>query len=364
MRPGSAPSAPRRQPPALATAAAATLLAALSVSGAARAQAPATTAREPLATLQVAAAVTPSERVLDGTVEAVNQATVSAQTAGRVEAIYFDVNDLVPAGAVLVRIRSTEQVAGLAQAQAALKEATAREAEAQTRFERIQDMYQRRVVARATLDEASAARDAAAARLLAARAGLDAAREGVAYTEIRAPYGGVVTHRHVRVGEAVAPGMPLMSGASLDALRVVIEVPQSLVEPVRHVRKAAVYLDGRRIEATGLTLFPAADPQTGTFRARLDLPAGVTGLAPGMFVKVGLVTGEARRLLVPAGAIVERSELRAVYVVGDDGRIALRQVRLGQVRGDQVEVLAGLADGERIALDPSAAGLRARRPVP
>jgi membrane fusion protein, multidrug efflux system len=340
------------------------LLAALAVSGLARARAPADAAREPLATLDVAAAVTPSERVLDGTVEAVNQATVSAQTAGRVETVLFDVNEVVPAGAVLVRIRSTEQVAGLAQAQAALKEATAREAEAQARYGRIEDMYQRRVVARATFDEASAARDAAVARLLAARAGLEAAREGVAYTEVRAPYAGVVTHKHVRAGEAVAPGMPLLSVAALDALRVVIEVPQSLAEPVRRMRKAAVYLDGRRIEATGLTLFPAAEPQTGSFRARLDLPAGVAGLAPGMFVKVGLVTGEAKRLLVPAGAVVERSELRAVYVVADDGRIALRQVRLGQVRGDQVEVLAGLVDGERIALDPSAAGLRARRPVP
>ena len=99
-----------------------------------------------------------------------------------------------------LRIRSTEQVAGLTQAQAALKEATAREAEAQTRYERINDMYQRRVVAKATLDEASAARDAAVARLSAARAGLDAAREGVAYTEVRAPYSGVVTQKLVQVG--------------------------------------------------------------------------------------------------------------------------------------------------------------------
>ena len=133
-----------------------------------------------LATMVVTSREAPAERVLDGTVEAVNQSTVSAQTAGRVEAILFDVNDKVPAGALIMRIRSTEQVANLTQAQAALKEATAREAEAQTRYERIADMYQRRVVAKATYDEASAARDAAVARLIAARAGLEAAREGVA----------------------------------------------------------------------------------------------------------------------------------------------------------------------------------------
>jgi RND family efflux transporter MFP subunit len=262
---------------------------------------------------------------------------------------------------VILRIRSTEQVAGLTQAQAALKEATAREAEAQVRYQRINDMYQRRVVAKATLDEASAARDAAVARLIAARAGLDAAREGVAYTEVRAPYSGVVTQKFVQLGELVTPGTPLMAGASLDALRVVAEVPQSVIEQVRKVHKAVVYIDGRRVESIGLTLFPSAQPQTNTFRVRIELPKGVQGLAPGMFVKVGLVTGAADLLLVPRAAVVERSEMRAVYVVAPDGRVGLRQVRLGHVRGDQIEILAGLVAGDTIARDPAAAAARAYR---
>jgi RND family efflux transporter MFP subunit len=342
---------------------------ALAVAALAVAQAPAAARAEAasasggLATQVVGEEYTPTVRLLEGTVEAVNQATVSAQTAGRVTGIYVDVNEVVPAGALMVRIRSTEQVSNLTQARAGLQEATAREAEAQARYARIQDMYQRRVVAKATLDEASAARDAAVARLLAARAGLEAAREGVSYTEIRAPYAGVVTQKLVQVGESVVPGTPLMAGASLDALRVVAEVPQSVVEQVRAVRKAVVYVDGRRIESTGFTLYPAAQPQTSTFRARIDLPKGVEGLAPGMFVKVGLVTGGSERLLVPRSAIVERSEMRGVYVVAADGKVTLRQVRLGHARGDRVEILAGIVAGERIALDPTAAGLKARQPA-
>ena len=249
----------------------------------------------------------------------------------------------------------------MTQAQAALKEATAREAEAQQRYQRINDMYQRRVVARATFDEASAARDAAVARASAARAGLDAAREGVAYTEVRAPYSGVVTQKFVQLGELVAPGTPLVAVASLDAMRVVVEVPQSVIEQVRKVRKAIVHVDGQRVEATGLTLFPSAQPQTSTFRVRIELPKSVQGLAPGMFVKVGLVTGAADLLLVPRAAVVERSEMRAVYVVGPDGRVSLRQVRLGHVRGDQIEILAGLVAGDTIARDPAAAAARAYR---
>ena len=317
-----------------------------------------------LATVTVGEESSMTERMLDGTVEAVHQATISAQTAGRVAAINVDVNDYVPAGTIVMRLHSLEQVAGLSQAQAALKEATARESEAQTRYDRIRDMYSRQVVAKATLDEATAARDAAAARLVAARAGLDAAREGVSYTEIRAPYAGVVTQKFVQVGETVAPGTPLIAGASLDALRVIVEIPQSIVEQVRAQNKAAVYVAGRRIESTAITFYPSAAPQTNTFRARVELPKDLQGLAPGMFVKVGFVTGELQRLLVPRSAIVERSEMRAVYVVAADGRVSLRQVRLGHASGDRVEILAGLAAGDLVAVDPTAAGIRARQPAP
>jgi membrane fusion protein, multidrug efflux system len=297
----------------------------------------------------------PLERQLDGTIEAVNQGTVAAQTSGRVAAILYDVNDFVPAGAVIVRLRATEQRSGLLQAQAALREATAREAEAQTRYQRIADMYDRKVVAKAMLDEATANRDAAVARLAAARAALQSAQEGVAYTEIRAPYAGIVTKRNVEVGETVRPGTPIMSGLSLQFLRVAVDVPQSIVEQVRRIRKAAVYVNGRRIEATKLTVFPEAAAPSNTFRARLELPENAADLYPGMFVKVGFVTGDADRLLVPARALVERSEVTAVYVIDASGRTSLRQVRPGHRFEDQVEVLAGLGAGERVAIDPIAA---------
>lgn len=313
---------------------------------------------EALDSFVVTAERTPLERQLDGTIEAVNQGTVAAQTSGRVAAILYDVNDFVPAGAVIVRLRATEQRTGLLQAEAALREATAREAEAQTRYQRLADMYERKVVARAVLDEATANRDVAVARLAAARAALASAQEGVAYTEIRAPYAGIVTKRHVEVGETVTPGTSIMSGLSLQFLRVAVDVPQSIVEQVRRIRKAAVYVNGRRIEATKLTVFPEAATPSNTFRARLELPENAADLYPGMFVKVGFVIGEADRLLVPARALIERSEVTAVYVIDASGRTSLRQVRRGHRFEDKVEVLAGLGAGERVALDPIAAMTR------
>jgi len=312
----------------------------------------------PVVALQVVAAQLvegPAERRLDGTLEAVNQGTVSAQTSGRVEAIYYDVNDFVPAGAVILRLRSTEQRVGLAAAAAQVSEATARRAEAESRYRRIADMYARQVVPKATLDSATADRDAAVARLDAAQAAVAGAREGVTYTEIRAPYAGVVTKRLVEVGETVAPGIPLMSGLSLQYLRVSVDVPQSIVDQVRRIRRAAIYVGDRRIEATKVVVFPDASSPSHTFRARLDLPENATDLYPGMFVKVSFVTGETQRLLIPAAALVRRSEVTAVYVVGANGAASMRQVRVGDRIGDDYEVLSGLAPGERIATDPLAA---------
>ncbi|HVY81635.1 MAG TPA: efflux RND transporter periplasmic adaptor subunit [Steroidobacteraceae bacterium] len=306
----------------------------------------------PLQSIEVRPEATPLERQLDGTIEAVNQGTVAAQTAGRVTEILYDVNDFVPAGAVIVKLRATEQHSGLLQAEAALREATARETEAQTRYTRIADMYARKVVAKAMLDEATATRDAAVARLAAAKAAVDAAREGVAYTEVRAPYAGIVTKRHVEVGETVAPGTPIMSGLSLQYLRVVVDVPQSVVEQVRRIKQAAVYINGRRIEATRLTVFPEASTPSNTFRTRLDLPENAADLYPGMFVKVGFVVGTTDRLLVPQAAVVERSEVTGVYVVDAKGNSSLRQVRLGHRFGDRIEVLAGLHAGDRVATEP------------
>lgn len=316
----------------------------------------------PLDSIVVKAERTPLERRLDGTIEAVNQGTVAAQTSGRVAALLYDVNDFVPAGAVIARLRATEQRAGMLQADAALREATAREAEAQTRYQRISDMHERKVVAKAMLDEATANRDAAVARLAAARAGLESAQEGVAYTEIRAPYAGIVTKRNVQVGETVAPGTPIMSGLSLQFLRVAVDVPQSIVEQVRRIRKAAVYVNGRRIEASKLTVFPEAATPSNTFRARLELPENAADLYPGMFVKVAFVVGDADRLLVPASALVERSEVTAVYVVDPSGRTSLRQVRTGHRFDDKIEVLAGLREGEHVAVDPVAA-MKQLKPV-
>ena len=310
-----------------------------------------------LETIVVATGDADGERLFDGVVEAVQQATLAAQTAGRVITLEHDVDDQVERGTPILRIAAVEQRARLDEAQQALIAARAVATEAGLRHQRTQKLVAQKLLSQADMDQATAQRDSAQARLAAAEAGVAAASEQFGYTEVRAPFAGVVTRRFVDVGEAVTPGQPLTAVAALGALRVIVDVPQAMAEQVRQLGAARVYAGQQVLQSAGITVFPAAASGSNTVRVRVELPAGVRDLYPGMFVKAGFRSGEGAILRVPASAVVLRSEVTAVYVVDAQGRPALRQVRLGRRLGGDVEVLAGLAAGERIAADPVAATL-------
>ncbi|MBI2382987.1 MAG: efflux RND transporter periplasmic adaptor subunit [Gammaproteobacteria bacterium] len=316
-------------------------------------------ATAPFPTAAVELAPVARETAFDGVVEATNQSTVSAQTGGRVVELPYDVGDHVEKGAVIVRITTTEQQARTRAAEAALAEAHARLAEAQLVHDRTRDVYERKLVAKAQLDKAAADLDAAAARAKAAQEALTEAREGLGYTTIRAPYGGIVVSRQVQLGETVTPGRPLMTGVSLDHLRVAVDIPQQHIGPLRKHRKArAILPDGRSAAIGELRIPPAADPATHSFRVLADLPRldADAGVFPGTLVKIAFVSGESQGLLVPPEAVVHRGEVTALYVVDDRARVAFRAVRAGSPGADgRIPVLAGLAAGERVALDPVAA---------
>ncbi|WP_018870034.1 MULTISPECIES: efflux RND transporter periplasmic adaptor subunit [unclassified Thioalkalivibrio] len=309
----------------------------------------------PFETVEAERLTLPQERLLDGRVEAVQRSTISAQTSGRIREIYVDVDDFVEEDELLLRISDVQQQARLSQAEGDLADARARFREARSEFERIREVFEQDVVSRSEFERAEAQLESARARLRSAEGRVDEAREQLGYTEVYAPYSGIVTERMVEVGESVSPGSPLLAGLSLDRLRVEVDVPQRLMPGVRDRREAEVLLDsGERIAAESLTLFPYAHPQSATFRVRVNLPEDENnrGLFPGMFVKTSFVLDEVERLMVPQEAVAYRSEVIAVYVIDDEGRVRFRQVRTGREHDGMIEILGGLREGERVALDP------------
>lgn len=110
--------------------------------------------------------------------------------------------------------------------------------------------------------------------------------------------------------------------------------------------------DGRVLETGDMTFYPYANPATHTFRLRMRLSEPNGSLFPGMLVKVGVPVATRDALWIPASGLVRRSELRAVFVLDDQGRPRLRQIRTGSEQEDRLEVLAGLSEGEKVVVHP------------
>jgi RND family efflux transporter MFP subunit len=295
---------------------------------------------------------------VDGVVEAAKQSTVAAQIAGRIVAINFDVGDSVKQGAVIVRIDEREVADAYAGGQAQIAQAQAALRNAQAIYERTRQLFSQKFVSEATLDKALADYKAAQAQLEAAAALGSQAATVKGFATVVAPYSGVVAQRHVELGEMVTPGKPLMTGFDPRDMRVVASIPQDKLGEVK--KSGAMRIEfpalAKSVAGGSITFLPAADAQTHTTRVRVNLPQSVAGAYPGMFARVHFTTGRAQKLVIPAAAVVRRSELTAVYVVSDGGAVRLRQIRLGEAAGEGgIEALAGLSPGDKIALEPAKA---------
>jgi len=306
----------------------------------------------------------------DATIEAVRQATVSAQINGTVTRFYVDAGDRVKRGQLLARIDTRETDAQVNAGRAGVAQAEAGLSQAQLNHDRTQSLIKQGFVSQAALDKADADLKAAQAAVEVARAGSTQAVTARSFAELRAPIDGVVSQRLMELGELATAGKPVLMLHDPAQLRAVGAVPQFVLPKVAGAKSAQVELPtlGKTLEATRVTVLPAADARLLSTLVRAELgvqmPAGVV---PGTAAKVLLPTGTARKLVMPSVAVLRRGELTAAYVLGADGRPQLRQIRVGErvTASDGsaeglVEVLAGLVDGERVALDPLAASGRVR----
>jgi RND family efflux transporter MFP subunit len=296
----------------------------------------------------------------EAVIEAVRESTVAAQIAGRIIDIRFDVGDYVKKGEVIVRIDPSAAAQALAASEAQVREAQAALANARAQYERSKQLLAQKFISQAAFDQAEAAYKAAQERVSGLLAGAGQAATERGFATIVAPYSGIVSARHVELGEMATPGRPLMTGFDPTTLRAVANVPQTQIAAIQASARARVEIPAveRWVDVRQITIVPSADPRTHTTRVRLDLPPDLRGVFPGIYARAHFVIGKATKLLVPRAAVIRRSELTAVYVVDANHVPRLRQVRLGAAGDEsQIEVLAGLKPGESVALEPVKAGI-------
>ena len=285
-------------------------------------------------------------------VEAVQQTTVGAQIAGRVLEVKADAGQSVKKGDLLMRIDARE-------ATEAARGAEALYINAKANFDRSKSLKDQKFLSQAAVDKAKADFDAATANRQAAGA-------SSSHATIIAPISGIVATRHAELGDMATPGKPLFTIYEPGALRVTASVPQYRLKELRSVKTARVEFPELKkwVAATSVQVLPTADAATHVSQVRVTLPA-TPEATPGMFARVHFVIGQAEKLTVPQAAILRRGEVAAVYVMSADNRPSLRQLRLGEALGDgEVEVLAGLAAGEKIITDPVKAGIALKNTAP
>lgn len=287
---------------------------------------------------------------LSGQIEPIDQGTVSAQTSGRVSAITVDVNDVVPSGQLLIEITNTSQSASLDQAKAAVKSAEARYADAEKQSARMAALLGRGSVSRREYDSADTEAKAAASALKQAKAALTQASENLGYTRILSPYAGVVSAKHVALGETVSPGQPLLTGYAFEKMRVSAALPARYINTLKpDTPIQIVFGNNTTVTIQQHQLFQFADPVTHTFTLRVNLPKQETPhWHSGNWVALNIPVASRQAILIPEQAALRQSELSAVYLKSAKGFI-LRQVRLGQNEQGQTEILAGLQPGDVIA---------------
>lgn len=316
-----------------------------------------------LATAPVRASGTTALVSADGVVEAVRQTVLAAQVAGAIVELRAKAGDKVKAGQVLARIdaRAADQSATASQAQ--VQAARASLDVAVKDFNRQKLLHQKGFISPAALDQAEAVYKASAAQVNAQIAQAGAAQTQSDFFTLRAPYNGIVADVPVVQGDMAMPGRAIVTVYDPDDLRVTATIPQTanvqsqLASAPQAVKVELPGTAQQWIVPTRVTLLPTADPNTHTLQVRLDLPTGTSGVSPGMFARVWLPVQDganSNRVFVPTKSIVRRAEMTGVYVVDAQGKPTLRQVRLGRIAEDLIEVLTGVSVGEQVAIDPQA----------
>ena len=282
-----------------------------------------------------------------GNVRSARRAELTTRVGGRVESVRVRPGDRVRAGQLLLAVERASLSAAERQAASALELAT-------TNLRRVERLY---ADSAAPLVQLEAARNAMAQAEGQSRA----VRADLSYADIRAPFDGTVASRLVDPGDNAAPGQPLLVIEDRGAREIVVTVPDELSHAVRPGQEVTVEIGagGRRVSARTLAVVTGADPKSPTVEIRL---AGPLDLSPGL-AAVALIPAEDRAaLVVPRSALVQRGQLQGAYLFAPDSTLRLRWIRVGRSRGDSVEVVSGLREGDLLALDGAGArdGARAR----
>jgi len=312
-----------------------------------------------------------------GTVRAAQTSQLASQMAGSIVEIRVHEGDRVRRGQVLAVVDDAQPRAALDQAtaveNAAGQELAASDSDlalAQSTLQRYQNLYDKKSVSPQEFDEvkaryqaAVAHRDRTQAGQAQAKAALAQAHTSFSYTRIVAPFDGVITEKKADPGTLASPGIPIFVIEGMGHYRLEATVNENDLRFVRMGQQVPVVVDALQnpeLKGKVTQIVPAADPGSRSFLVKIELPSDAQ-LRSGLFGRAQFSRGQRSSFVIPRTAVMERGQLQGVYVLDQNKVAGLRYVTLGKTSGPQVEVLAGLQEGERFVAQPGVLDLSGKR---
>ncbi|MCH7835065.1 MAG: efflux RND transporter periplasmic adaptor subunit [Proteobacteria bacterium] len=270
-------------------------------------------------------------------IEAFAEADVIAKVDGEIRTILAEEGDEVRKGQVLARLDGDRL-------RLELRESEAKLGKLQRDYERNLDLKGKGLISEGDFEKIKFEMDALQASFNLAKLELD-------YTQIRAPIGGVIAERYIRLGNTIRVGDPVFRVTSLDPLVVYLHVPEREYRNIDSGQVVTIEVDalqGETIIASVTRVSPIVDPETGTFKITIEIADKERRIKPGMFGRISVVYDKHENALqLPRSALVEDAGQTSVFVVEDD--VAIKKVvQTGFSDRGMIEIVAGLVDGENV----------------
>ena len=271
------------------------------------------------------------------TLEAEREVDIVCRTNGLANSILVEEGDRVKAGSLLLKIDDRE-------AQAVYKASLATYEEKARQWERAKETFEKNIVSKESYDQAHY-------NYSKSEADFESAKLQLAYTEIRAPFDGIITTRWVNPGSMLTSGKTVFTIVDTVPLLARVHLPERELTKVKKSQIAELKLDalpGQTFKARIKMINPVVDPASGTFKVTLEVINAGDLLRPGMFASVYLVTEtHPKGLLVPKQALLLEAEKDTVFIVS--GRFAYTQeIKIGFRDDKNIEILDGVKEGEYV----------------
>lgn len=290
---------------------------------------------------------------LTGNIEANHDAAISSKIGGKVSKVLVDNGSYVHAGQALVLLETDDLNNSLESSTAVLDKAQVGLSSAKTNYERIKSLYDQGAVSKQAMDDAATALQVAENDVKSAAAAVESAKNALGNATVTSPISGYVHDRNVIIGQVIAGGQTLMYIGDISSVYATVSVPQEELAKIKEGLAADISVDAYKnqiFNGTVSVINPSVDISSRVFQVKIKISNNDAQLKPGMFTKVQIKIGKPKKVIaVPMNAVVGSQGLYFAFVADGD-KVIRRQIEIGEIMGQSVEIKSGLKLGEKIAV--------------